>query len=161
MSKIFHRELALEVEALLEPIAAPMTRDAAPLRAWLVAERGRVAALHAAGFSVVWSVEQAQQLARLGARLARVIPRENDETWPEQRACWPDGFARYALAVDIQTWGSLRTVLDFGLEGAKQRAEMLQILVTRGGNRETLDALETIARLGGRAAAISYLEGDL
>ncbi len=153
--KLFHRDLAPEIEALLEP-GAILVGGAARVR-----ERARRAALHAAGFSVVWDHESARTLEDLGARLARVMPSEEDQTWPEQRASLADGFARYALAVDLQTWGALRIVLDMGLESAKQRAEMRQILVSRGKSCDTLDALESVARLGGRAALLAYLKSDL
>lgn len=161
MSKIFHRDLAPEIEALLLSRAAPLTSDAAALRAWRTEERARIAALAAADFVVVWSVENGRQLERLGARLALVVPREHDETWPIARACWPDGSARYALSVDLAAWGALRSALDMGLTSAKQRAEIAHLLVARSWPRETLDVLESVVRLGGIAAAISFLEGDL
>ncbi len=150
-SKVVHNilwsELSPEIERILEPVAM-MTEDQ------------RAAALTAAGYAVVWDPEVAHHLVRLGARMGRIAPLDNGATWPVRRACLGDGFARYASAEDMNAWTVLRTLLDYGVEGAKQRAEMMQILVRRGRNREEINVIESISRLGGRAAVLSYLEGD-
>jgi hypothetical protein len=155
VAKLFAREVSPDLHSLLFPHdpGLPSQKQANQLQAH--------------GFVPLYDVARGEQLERLGALIAST--RCDGALWPMARAARKDGLARWALEADLRLLDALIQALTAGgqalprgAKGSDALSKVIDMVEERLGkvdglDRDALEALETVVRLGSPDAVLAYL----